>query len=30
VRALFAHDHVLVAGWVHYLAFDLMVGALLA
>ena len=30
VRALFAHDHVLVAGWVHYLAFDLMIGALLA
>jgi len=30
VRALFADDRVLLAGWVHYLAFDLMVGALLA
>lgn len=27
VRTLFASDWVLVAGWVHYLAFDLMVGA---
>ena len=27
VRALFASDPVLVAGWVHYLAFDLFVGA---
>jgi hypothetical protein len=26
VRALFASDPVLVAGWVHYLAFDLLVG----
>jgi hypothetical protein len=26
VRALFASDPVLVAGWVHYLAFDLFVG----
>jgi hypothetical protein len=27
VRALFARDGVLLAGWVHYLAFDLFVGA---
>jgi hypothetical protein len=26
VRALFASDPVLLAGWVHYLAFDLFVG----
>lgn len=26
VRALFADDGVLLAGWVHYLAFDLFVG----
>lgn len=26
VRALFASDPVLVAGWIHYLAFDLLVG----
>jgi hypothetical protein len=26
VRALFMSDPVLVAGWVHYLAFDLLVG----
>lgn len=30
VRTLFASDPVLVAGWVHYLAFDLIVGALIA
>lgn len=30
VRALFASDYGLLAGWVHYLAFDLMVGALMA
>ena len=30
VRALFANDRVLLAGWVHYLAFDLIVGAVLA
>ena len=30
VRALFASDPVLVAGWVHYLAFDLLVGAWIA
>jgi hypothetical protein len=28
VKALFAHDGLLLAGWVHYLAFDLLVGAL--
>lgn len=27
VRALFANDWLLTAGWVHYLAFDLFVGA---
>lgn len=27
VRALFASDRMLVAGWLHYLAFDLFVGA---
>lgn len=26
VRALFADDRLLVAGWLHYLAFDLIVG----
>lgn len=30
VRRLFASDPVLVAGWVHYLAFDLIVGGLIA
>jgi hypothetical protein len=30
VRALFASDPVLVAGWVHYLAFDLLVGLAIA
>ncbi len=30
VRQLFASDYGLVAGWVHYLAFDLMVGAMMA
>ncbi|MDY0871697.1 ABA4-like family protein [Dongia rigui] len=30
VRALFASDPVLVAGWVHYLAFDLFVGIWIA
>lgn len=30
VRALFASDAVLVAGWLHYLAFDLFVGAWIA
>ncbi|MDZ7906482.1 MAG: ABA4-like family protein [Cypionkella sp.] len=30
VRALFASDWGLLAGWVHYLAFDLMIGALMA
>jgi len=27
VRALFARDGLLLAGWVHYLAFDLFLGA---
>ncbi len=27
VRALFANDNALTAGWLHYLAFDLFVGA---
>jgi hypothetical protein len=27
VRALFASDLALVAGWLHYLAFDLLIGA---
>lgn len=26
VRALFANDWALVAGWTHYLAFDLLIG----
>lgn len=30
VRGLFASDPVLVAGWGHYLAFDLLVGTWLA
>lgn len=30
VRLLFANDWLLLAGWIHYLAFDLMVGAVLA
>jgi hypothetical protein len=30
VRMLFASDPVLVAGWGHYLAFDLLIGVLLA
>jgi CBS domain containing-hemolysin-like protein len=30
VRALFASDPVLVAGWGHYLAFDLIIGTMLA
>jgi hypothetical protein len=29
VRQLFASDALLTAGWVHYLAFDLYVGAML-
>jgi hypothetical protein len=28
VRAFFSNDALLLAGWVHYLAFDLLVGAL--
>jgi len=30
VRALFASDGMLVAGWVHYLAFDLFLGTWIA
>ena len=30
VRALFSVDEVLVAGWLHYLAFDLFVGVWIA
>jgi hypothetical protein len=30
VRTLFMSDPVLVAGWGHYLAFDLLIGTLLA
>jgi hypothetical protein len=30
IRTLFANDHVLAAGWLHYLAFDLFVGAWIA
>jgi hypothetical protein len=30
VRALFLSDPVLVAGWIHYLAFDLFVGLWIA
>jgi hypothetical protein len=26
VRLLFANDRLLLAGWVHYLAFDLLIG----
>ncbi|MEM1133280.1 MAG: ABA4-like family protein [Pseudomonadota bacterium] len=30
VRALFSQEELLLAGWVHYLAFDLFVGAWIA
>ena len=30
VRALFANDDALAAGWLHYLAFDLFVGSWIA
>lgn len=30
VRLLFSNDHVLTAGWLHYLAFDLFVGCWIA
>lgn len=30
VRELFTVDQLLLAGWIHYLAFDLMVGGFLA
>ena len=30
VRALFSRDELLLAGWLHYLAFDLFIGAWIA
>ena len=30
IRSLFMNDHLLVAGWLHYLAFDLFVGCWIA
>ena len=30
IRTLFASDHALTAGWIHYLAFDLFVGTWIA
>lgn len=30
VKTLFAHDALLLAGWIHYLAFDLAVGSYIA
>jgi hypothetical protein len=30
VKALFENDYILLAGWVHYLAFDLFVGSWIA
>ena len=27
VTALFSHENAVLAGWVHYLAFDLLIGA---
>ena len=30
VRVLFENDHILLAGWLHYLAFDLFIGAWIA
>jgi len=30
VRTLFDNDYLLLAGWVHYLAFDLFIGAWIA
>jgi hypothetical protein len=27
VQALFTHPHIALAGWLHYLAFDLFIGA---
>jgi len=30
VRILFENDYILLAGWVHYLAFDLFIGAWIA
>jgi len=30
VRVLFENDYLLLAGWIHYLAFDLFIGAWIA
>jgi len=30
VRTLFSHNHLLLAGWIHYLAFDLFIGCWIA
>lgn len=30
VRALFAHDDILLAGWLHYLAYDFVIGVWIA
>lgn len=30
VRTLFQYDWLLLAGWIHYLAFDLLIGATVA
>jgi hypothetical protein len=30
VRALFAHDDILLAGWLHYLAYDFFIGVWIA
>jgi len=30
VRSLFENDYVLLAGWIHFLAFDLFIGAWIA
>ncbi len=30
VRNLFMNDYILLAGWIHYLAFDLFIGAWIA
>ena len=29
VMELFSHDQAMLAGWVHYLAFDLVIGAMI-
>lgn len=30
IKTLFQSDHMIAAGWIHYLAFDLFVGAWIA